>query len=208
VSAGGTRERIDPVRYVGNFSSGKMGLALAEAAADRGARVTLVTTAGAEARDRLRVRRVEAAADMLAALREELPASHLLLMAAAVADFRPAEPAAEKIRREERGELIVRLERNVDILAELARMPGTEHVFRVGFAAEGRDLAAKATEKIERKGLDAILANDITRQDIGFAVDHNAGMLLFRDGTRVDIERVTKREMADRILDAITPRLP
>jgi phosphopantothenoylcysteine decarboxylase/phosphopantothenate--cysteine ligase len=124
-----------------------------------------------------------------------------------VADFRPAEQASEKIRREERDELVLRLEKNVDILAELGRQPGAEGVFRIGFAAEGKEFERKGQEKIERKGLDAILANDVTRSDIAFGVDHNAGVLLFRDGTRVEIDRVTKREMADLILDAVVPRL-
>jgi phosphopantothenoylcysteine decarboxylase/phosphopantothenate--cysteine ligase len=208
VSAGGTREPIDPVRFVGNYSSGKMGRALAEAAADRGARVALVTTAVHPGYPGVTVRRVETAGEMLEALRQQLGGAHLLLMAAAVADFRPARPAVEKIRREQRSELVLHLERNVDVLAQLVGEPGAEGVFRVGFAAEGSELVERAREKIERKGLDAIVANDVSRADIGFGTDHNAGVLLFRDGTRIEIERVTKREMADRILDAVAPRLP
>jgi phosphopantothenoylcysteine decarboxylase/phosphopantothenate--cysteine ligase len=207
VSAGGTREPIDPVRFIGNYSSGKMGYAMAAAAAERGAQVVLVSTAHHPQHAGVRLRAVESATEMLEALRAELPGADLLVMTAAVADFRPAERAPEKIRREERGELILRLQKNVDILAELGRDPGAERIFRVGFAAEGKEFERKAQEKIERKGLDAILANDITRSDIAFGVDHNAGVLLFRDGTRVEIERVTKREMADRILDAVAPRL-
>jgi phosphopantothenoylcysteine decarboxylase/phosphopantothenate--cysteine ligase len=128
-------------------------------------------------------------------------------MAAAVADFRPAERAGEKIRREARDELVLRLEKNVDILRELAAVPGTEGLYRVGFAAEDGDLEHRAAEKLARKKLDAILANDIRRTDIAFGADHNEGTLFFADGTRVDIERVEKREMADRILDAVAPRL-
>jgi len=207
VSAGGTREPIDPVRFIGNYSSGKMGYAMAAAAAERGAQVVLVSTAHHPPHAGVRSRAVESASEMLEALRGELRGADLLVMTAAVADFRPAERAPEKIRREERGELVLRLQKNVDILAELGREPGAEGVFRIGFAAEGKELERKAQEKIERKGLDAILANDITRSDIAFGVDHNAGVLLFRDGTRLDIERVTKREMADRILDAVVPRL-
>jgi phosphopantothenoylcysteine decarboxylase/phosphopantothenate--cysteine ligase len=207
VSAGGTREPIDPVRFIGNYSSGKMGYAMAAAAAERGAQVVLVSTAHHPPDAGVRLRAVESASEMLEALREELPGADVLVMTAAVADFRPAERAAEKIRREERDELVLRLERNVDILAELGRVPGAEGIFRIGFAAEGREFERRAQEKMERKGLDAILANDVTRSDIAFGVDHNAGVLLFRDGTRVDIERVTKREMADRILDAVVPRL-
>jgi phosphopantothenoylcysteine decarboxylase / phosphopantothenate---cysteine ligase len=144
---------------------------------------------------------------MLHALREELAGAHLLVMAAAVADFRPARTEALKIRREERGELHLDLEKNVDILKELAHEPGAEGVYRVGFAAEDTNLEAKAEEKIERKGLDAIVANDISRSDIGFGADENAGLLLFRDGSRVELERMSKRAMADRILDEVRRRM-
>jgi phosphopantothenoylcysteine decarboxylase/phosphopantothenate--cysteine ligase len=206
VSAGGTREPIDPVRFVSNYSSGKMGFAMAAAAAERGADVALVTTA-AHPRQAFRVVPVETAAEMLEALRGALPGADLLVMAAAVADFRPSERAPEKIRREERAELVLRLEKNTDILAELAREPAAQGVFRLGFAAEGDSLESKAAEKLERKGLDGILANDVRRKDIAFGSEHNAGLLLFRDGTRVELERMGKREMADRILDAVAPRL-
>lgn len=207
VSAGGTREPIDPVRFISNYSSGKMGLAVAEAAADRGALVTLVTTVAPPRRPGIDVRPVETAAEMSAALREALPGAHLLVMAAAVADYRPVARADHKIKREGRPELVLQLERNEDVLASLARVPGAEGVFRVGFAAEDADLLDRAAEKLERKGLDAIFANDISRADIGFAVDHNAGILLMRDGTRLDIERASKRDVADRLLDAVVPRL-
>jgi phosphopantothenoylcysteine decarboxylase / phosphopantothenate---cysteine ligase len=207
VSAGGTREPIDPVRFVSNYSSGKMGFAMAAAAAERGAEVALVSTAAHPRRPAIRVVPVETAAEMLEALRAELPGADLLVMAAAVADFRPSERASEKIRREDRAELELRLEKNTDILAELAREPSAEGVFRLGFAAEGDSLESKAVEKLERKGLDGILANDVRRKDIAFGSEHNAGLLLFRDGTRVELERMGKREMADRILDAVAPRL-
>lgn len=208
VSAGGTKEPIDPVRYIGNFSSGKMGFALAQAAAARGAEVALVTTAEGPAHEHVRRRPVHTAADMLGALREEIRGADVLLMAAAVADFRPQSRADEKIRRDGVDELVLHLEKNVDILHELASEPGTEGLYRVGFAAEGAELDRKAAEKIARKRLDAILANDIRRSDIAFGSDHNAGTLLFADGTRVELERMPKLEMAHRILDAIVGRLP
>lgn len=208
VSAGGTKEPIDPVRYIGNFSSGKMGFALARAAAARGAEVALVTTAEGPAHEHVRRHPVRTAADMLAALREEIRGADVLLMAAAVADFRPQSQADEKIRRDGVDELVLHLEKNVDILHELASEPGTERLYRVGFAAEGAELDRKAAEKIARKRLDAILANDIRRSDIAFGSDHNAGTLLFADGTRVELERMPKLEMAHRILDAIVGRLP
>lgn len=207
VSAGGTREPIDPVRFVSNYSSGKMGYAMAVAAAERGAVVALVSTATHPAHGGVRVVPVETAAEMLAALRAETAEADLLVMAAAVADFRPAQAAEEKIRREELSELVLHLEKNVDVLAELAGEPGAAAAFRLGFAAEGAEAERKAAEKLERKGLDAILANDIRRRDIAFGVDHNAGVLLFRDGTSLQLERMSKREMADQILDAVVPRL-
>jgi len=184
-----------------------MGLAVAAAAADRGAEVVLVSTAHHPAHPGVRVVPVETADEMRAALREALPGAHLLVMAAAVADFRPARRVERKIRREQRRELVLELERNEDIVRDLGREPGAEDVFRVGFAAEDAELLANAHEKLERKGLDAIFANDINRSDVGFAVDHNAGILLLRDGTRLDIERATKREVADQLLDAVVPRL-
>jgi phosphopantothenoylcysteine decarboxylase/phosphopantothenate--cysteine ligase len=177
------------------------------AAAERGAQVTLVSTARHPGHAGVRLVPVETASEMLEALRRQLRGADLLVMAAAVADFRPEQRAPEKIRREERSELVLRLERNTDILAELAREPGAEGVFRLGFAAEGGELERRAVEKIERKGLDGILANDVSRADIAFGSDHNAGLLLFRDGTRIELERMGKREMADRILDAVVPRL-
>ena len=207
VSAGGTREPIDPVRFIGNHSSGRMGEALALAAADRGALVTLVTTGVRPQHPAIAIEPVETAAEMLEALRQAVPGADLLLMAAAVADFRPAQVAEDKIRREGQDELVLRLERNVDLLRELAGVPGTEGLVRVGFAAEGAALEEKAHEKLGRKQLDAILANDIRRSDIAFGAEHNEGVLLLADGTRVDLERMPKRAMADRILDAVRPLL-
>ena len=207
VSAGGTREPIDPVRFVSNYSSGKMGHAVAVAAAERGAEVVLVSTAQHQPHHGVRLRSVETAAEMLEALKEELTGADLLVMAAAVADFRPVQAEARKIRREDRDELVLRLEKNVDILAQLARQPGTEGVYRIGFAAEDADLERKAADKLARKGLDAIVANDIGRKDIAFASEYNEGLLLFRDGRKVDLPRSTKREMADRILDEALGKL-
>ncbi len=205
VTAGGTREAIDPVRFISNYSSGKMGGSLAEAAADRGAEVILVTTAPFAECAGVSIRRVESAAEMLAAVRAELPGADLLLMVAAVADFRPAKREPSKIRREERDSLHLELERNVDILAELAREGGAETAYRVGFAAEDADLEAHAMEKLERKRLDAIVGNDITGGVFGS--DENAGVMFFRSGGRIELPRSTKRQMADRILDAVRERL-
>jgi phosphopantothenoylcysteine decarboxylase/phosphopantothenate--cysteine ligase len=207
VTAGGTREPIDPVRFISNYSSGKMGFALAAAASDRGARVVLVSTASHPTHRGIEVRQVETADEMLKELRTQLEGADLLVMAAAVADFRPAKLADHKIRREETKRLTLDLEPIPDLLATLGGENESAGVYRVGFAAEGSDLDAKALDKIKRKGLDAIVANDISRKDVGFGGDYNAGVVLFADGTRQEIERMTKREMAERILDLVGPRL-
>jgi phosphopantothenoylcysteine decarboxylase/phosphopantothenate--cysteine ligase len=207
VTAGGTREPIDPVRFIGNYSSGKMGFALAAAAADRGARVTLITTAAHPAHHGVDVRPVETADEMLDELKRVVAGADVLVMAAAVADFRPARVADHKIRREETLRLSLDLEQIPDLVAALGKEKDAQKVFRVGFAAEGADLAANALDKLKRKGLQAIVANDISRKDIAFGSDHNAGVMLFADGTREELPRMTKREMADRILDLVRPRL-
>jgi phosphopantothenoylcysteine decarboxylase/phosphopantothenate--cysteine ligase len=207
VTAGGTREPIDPVRFISNYSSGKMGFALAAAAADRGANVTLVTTASHPEHRGVDLHRVETAEEMLDGLRERLKGADVLVMAAAVGDFRPARTATKKIRREETPRFTLELEPIPDILASLSGDKELAGVFRVGFAAEDSELDAKAVDKMKRKGLDAIVANDISRRDIGFGSDDNAGVMLFTDGSRYELEKMTKREMADRILDLVLPQL-
>jgi phosphopantothenoylcysteine decarboxylase/phosphopantothenate--cysteine ligase len=208
VSAGGTREPIDPVRFISNYSSGKMGFAIAAAAADRGARVDLVTSAVHPVHHGVHVREVSTAEEMLAELRSAIQGADLLLMAAAIADFRPARTAAAKIRREETPNITLELESIPDLVATLGAEKEAKGVYRVGFAAEDSDLATRGLEKMKRKGLQAIVANDISRKDIGFSSDYNAGVVLFEDGSRHDLEKMTKREMADRILDLVVPRLP
>jgi len=205
VTAGGTREAIDPVRFISNYSSGKMGHAVAEAAAERGATVALVTTAPFAGHPGVSVRRVESALEMLDTVRQELDGADLLVMVAAVADFRPARTVSGKIRREETETLELKLERNVDILAELGKDSQAEGVFRVGFAAEDADLEAHAAEKLARKKLDAIVANDI-RGGV-FGSDENEGVMFFRSGERLALGRSSKRQMAERILDAVKDRL-
>jgi len=207
VSAGGTREPIDPVRFISNYSSGKMGFALAAAAADRGAHVTLVSTASHPEHHGVEVREVATADEMLAELRSSIKGADLLVMAAAVADFRPARLAERKIRREETPNLTLELEPIPDLIATLGAESDAAGVFRVGFAAEDSDLSEKAVEKMKRKGLNAIVANDISRKDVGFGSDHNAGIVFFTDGSRHELEKMTKREMADHILDLVVPRL-
>ena len=207
VTAGGTREPIDPVRFISNHSSGKMGFALAAAAADRGARVTLVSAASHPAHKGVDVQSVETADEMLAELQSSLVGADLLFMAAAVGDFRPAKAARHKIRREETPTLDLQLEPIPDLVATLAGDERLAGVYRVGFAAEDSDLDAKGVEKMRRKGLHAIVANDISRRDIGFGSEYNAGVLFFDDGSRFELEKATKREMADRIFDLVLPKL-
>ncbi|HET7467462.1 MAG TPA: bifunctional phosphopantothenoylcysteine decarboxylase/phosphopantothenate--cysteine ligase CoaBC [Candidatus Dormibacteraeota bacterium] len=207
VTAGATREPIDPVRFISNYSSGKMGFAIAAAAADRGARVTLVSAAAHEDHRGVDVHHVETAQQMLDQLRKDVRGADLLVMAAAVADFRPTTTATGKIRREETPKLNLELEPVGDLVAALAEDPVASGVFIVGFAAESSEVDAHAQEKLKRKRLQAIVANDISRKDIGFGSDYNEGVMLFADGTRQVLERTTKRVMADRILDLVLPKL-
>lgn len=188
VSAGGTREAIDPVRYITNRSSGKQGYAIAQAALDAGARaVVLVSSAhGLTPPAGAQVVMVESAFEMLAAVLEHLHDADALIMAAAVADFRPAQVAEQKIKKGGDNEdgLSLSLARTVDILAQVKQrreQTGTPQVV-VGFAAESQNLLENARDKLERKGLDLIVANDITAPDAGFNVDTNRVVLLARDG--------------------------
>jgi phosphopantothenoylcysteine decarboxylase/phosphopantothenate--cysteine ligase len=208
VTAGGTREPIDPVRFISNYSSGKMGFALASAAADRGARATLITTASHHEHRGVAMQHVDTSTEMLDEMRSQLRDADLFFMAAAVGDFRPAHTSERKIRREQTPNLNLELVPIPDLVASLAGDESLANVFRVAFAAEDSDLDTKAVEKMRRKGVQAIVANDISRHDIGFGSDYNAGVLLFADGARHDLEKATKREMADRILDLVLPRLP
>lgn len=207
VSAGGTREPIDPVRFISNYSSGKMGFAFAEAAADRGAQVSLVTSAQHPDHAGVTKISVETAQEMLAALLREAAGADLLVMAAAVADYRPAQVHEKKVKREGRERLVLELEQNPDLLAELSHQPGAEATFKLGFAAEDADLQERAEEKVRRKGLDAIVANDISRKDIAFGSDYNAGLLIFRTGEKHEFARITKRALADQVLDLVKDRL-
>lgn len=206
VTAGGTREAIDPVRFVSNHSSGKMGYAVAEAARDRGAQVTLITSANLPAPFGMAVVRVDSAQEMLDAVLTATDQATALIMAAAVADFRPLTVAEQKIKK--RGDtegLVLELVRNPDILAEVAarKATGTGPDITVGFAAETHDLLANAHEKLKRKRLDLIVANDVTATDAGFAVDTNRVTLLGTDGSIEETPLMTKREVAETILDRV-----
>jgi len=198
VSAGGTREAVDPIRYVGNFSSGKMGRALAEVAAARGAEVTLVTTVPSDSEGIAEVA-VGSAGEMLAALQRACADADVLVMAAAVADYAPEEVAASKLRRTDRP-LELRLRPNVDILKTLGPRRG---LFRVGFAAETEELRAQAQQKLSAKQLDMIVANQVGVDGQGLASDFNAVTVVTPSGVVAEVPRLPKWEVAGRIWDAI-----
>jgi phosphopantothenoylcysteine decarboxylase/phosphopantothenate--cysteine ligase len=205
VTSGGTREPIDPVRFVGNSSSGKQGEALAAEAAARGATVTLVTAADRPSPAGVEVVRVGTAAEMETAVLERAGSADVVVMAAAVADFRPKVQAAEKLRKADGAPDIV-LEPTTDILAELGRRKRPGQVL-VGFAAETGDVRAGAEEKLRRKRLDLIVANDVTAPGAGFGHDTNAATLLDAGGTWTEVGLTTKRELARIVLDVVSARL-
>jgi len=202
ITAGPTREELDPVRYLTNRSSGKMGYALAEAAVRRGAQVILVSGPVAlEPPEHVEFLPVRSAEEMRQAVLQRLPQATAVLMTAAVADYRPAKPAAQKIKRGTAA-LTVELEPTPDILAEVAGEKGAR--FIVGFAAETNGLEESARGKLLRKNADLIVGNDVTRQGAGFDVDTNIATLFRRDGSQVDLPQMSKRELASRILDEVT----
>jgi phosphopantothenoylcysteine decarboxylase/phosphopantothenate--cysteine ligase len=203
VTAGGTREPIDSVRFVGNRSSGRMGFALADEAVALGADVTVVAAnVGLERRPGIRYVDVATAADLKAACEAEFPQADVLLMAAAVADYRPAEAAATKLKKDQSERLTLALERTEDVISALAAARRPEQTI-VGFAAEHGDGAlAYGREKLARKKLDAVVVNDIARTDIGFEGGHNEVTIVTAAGEQ-PIARAPKREVARAVLDAV-----
>jgi phosphopantothenoylcysteine decarboxylase / phosphopantothenate---cysteine ligase len=199
ISAGPTQEPIDPVRFISNRSSGKMGYAIAEAAQARGAQVVLVTGPTALATPRgVEVVQVATAEEMTKALSTRLAWSTVVIMAAAVADFRPKHPASQKVKKQGLIEQTLDLERTTDILASLSAQRTTQ--LMVGFAAETSNLIAYATDKLTTKGLDLIVANDVLTEGAGFGSDQNAATLIDRQGTMTNLPLMPKRELADMIL--------
>jgi phosphopantothenoylcysteine decarboxylase/phosphopantothenate--cysteine ligase len=198
VTAGGTREPVDAVRFLGNRSSGRMGHAIAEEAAARGARVLLVTASALPAPG-CEIVRVATTREMRDAVMKHLAAATVVVMAAAVADFRPIHVAAGKLRRG--GGLTLELEPTEDILAEIVarRRSGTRVI---GFAAETEDILANGQRKLERKGVDALVVNDVSGSELGFDSERNAGWWLTPHET-VRFEPAAKPEMAGRILDCL-----
>jgi len=197
ITAGPTREKIDPVRYLTNRSSGRMGYALAEAALRRGARVLLVSgptsltpVGGAE------VTQVESAEQMRQAVLKLLPEATIVIKTAAVADYRPKNTAEQKIKR--KGAMSLELEPTTDILAELARSKSSQII--IGFAAETENVLENARKKLMSKALDAIVVNDVSREGVGFDSDRNAVTIITHSDV-IEVRETTKWEVAQRVLD-------
>ncbi len=198
VTAGGTQEPIDPVRHIGNRSSGKMGYAVAEAARDRGATITLITAPTSLPEPAgIKVVHVQTARQMKAAVAKAAVKADALIMAAAVADYQPKDTAKNKIKKENL-ELTLELVRTPDILTEVKG-----NFLKIGFAAESEDVVDNARLKLEKKRLDLIVANDITGADSGFGADTNKVTLIDRKGNVESLPLLTKREVADKILDKV-----
>ena len=207
VSAGGTREAIDPVRYIGNRSSGKMGYALARAARALGAQVTLVTTAPLPDPNGIETVRVESAAQMQSEMTDRFATSDITLMAAAVADFAPAEVAKHKIKKQpDTTGLDLQLEKTPDILASLGKRKRSDQ-FLLGFAAETDDLLKNASAKLAAKGADMFAANDVSDAAIGFGSDDNRVTLLTKDEAPLQLDTASKDDIALEILKQIAIKL-
>lgn len=202
ITTGATREAIDPVRFISNRSSGRMGFAIAEAALARGAEVAIVagkTTVAPPAA--LNVRQVNSADEMFAAVMQELDRATVFIAAAAVADYKPTTPAPEKIKKSE-DSVNLKLERTRDILQE-ASAKRTDSQLIIGFAAETENLLGNAQKKLKSKNLDAIIANDVSREDSGFDSHNNAVTIISRDQPAIDLPLLSKAAVADRILDEV-----
>ena len=204
ISAGGTHEYIDPVRYITNKSSGKMGYALAEAARDRGAEVVIVSTVSQPIPATVRVVAVESALQMQEAVLAECADADALIMAGAVADYRPASSSDHKIKRESAGDISIDLVENPDVIASVptdnARPGG---LIKVAFAAETDDLLANAQRKLAKKGARFVVANDVTATDAGFGVDDNRVTILDDDGGQTDYPLMSKYAVGHTILDRL-----
>lgn len=202
VTAGGTREPIDPVRFVGNHSSGKMGVAVAEAARDQGAAVTLITTqAPPDGRYGIVVRSVGTAVEMQEEIKKAARGANALVMAAAVADYRPTEAAESKLKKQdaEADGMTLEMVENPDVIASI----DAPHLLKVGFAAETDDLIENARAKIEKKGLAFIAANDVTQSDAGFQVDTNRVVLIDASGAPERLPLLHKYDVGVAILERL-----
>ncbi|WP_420589384.1 bifunctional phosphopantothenoylcysteine decarboxylase/phosphopantothenate--cysteine ligase CoaBC [Bacterioplanoides sp.] len=203
VTAGPTREALDPVRYISNHSSGKMGYAIAEAAREAGARVTLITgPVNISAPERVNVECVSSAREMLESSLEQLPQCQIFIAAAAVADYRPLNIANQKIKKS--GDTIeLKMVKNPDVVATIAQHE--QRPFTVGFAAETQDVEDYARGKLEKKNLDMIVANDVSRTDIGFNSDENAATAIWPEGQQA-FAAMSKTTLARQLIDLIAQR--
>jgi len=200
ITAGPTREAVDPVRFISNRSSGRMGYALATAATRRGARVTLISgPVEISVPVTAEIKKVATAREMLTAIEEILPETDWLIMAAAVADFAPAKVFKDKVKKGTKQELTLQLSRNPDILEAVRSLKG-DRLF-LGFAAETRDLVENARKKAHDKNLDLIVANDVSGKETGFESDENSGVILDQGELAEEIPRMPKIQMAEKILD-------
>lgn len=199
ITSGGTIEDIDPVRYISNYSSGKMGLALADAAQNLGADVTLITTK--EVERKYNVIKVKSATDMKFAVEKEFSDADCVIMAAAVADYRVKEISEQKMKKTSDNELTLTLVKNPDILKEISLTKKNQKI--VGFCAESENLIENAKTKIANKGCDYLIANDISRKDIGFSSDYNEVTILNKTGSMKKIEKADKTTIAYKIFEEI-----
>ena len=199
ITSGGTIEDIDPVRYISNYSSGKMGLALADTAKNLGAEVTLITTR--DVSRKYSVIKVKSALDMKSAVEKEFENADCFIMAAAVADYRVKEIASQKIKKTCDDEISLTLVKNPDILKEISSRKTRQIV--VGFCAESENLIENAKEKIHKKGCDYLIANDISRKDIGFSSDYNEVTILDKNGNMKKLEKADKLTIARKIFEEI-----
>ena len=199
ITAGGTIENIDPVRYISNYSSGKMGIALADMAFNQGAEVVLISTV--DVQRVYKVVNVKSAIDMKKFVEAEFDNADCVIMAAAVADYRVKNIANQKMKKTSADEITLELVKNPDILQEISARKTTQKV--IGFCAESENLIQNAKEKIQKKGCDYLIANDISRSDIGFSSDYNEVVILDKNGIVKKLERENKREIAKQIFEVI-----
>ncbi len=202
VTAGGTKENFDPVRYIGNYSSGKMGTAIADKAFEAGADVTLIKSNFTLNNRGYKTIDVVSAKEMLNAVQNEFSAADILIMTAAVADYRPETTAGSKIKKENTDELTIKLVKNPDILKEMCKIK-KENQLVIGFCAESDDLIENAKKKIAAKNCDFLVANDISRQDTGFSSNFNEVYILDKDLNIDKIDKDTKENIAARLLELI-----
>ena len=199
ITAGGTIEDIDPVRYISNYSSGKMGIALADEAYSQGNNVTLVTTV--DVKRPYEIIKVKSAQEMKTAVENKFETSDIVIMAAAVADYRVKNKSDQKIKKNNDDEITLTLVKNPDILKEICIKKTHQKI--IGFCAESENLINNAKEKIQKKGCDYLVANDISRKDIGFSSDYNEVTILKKNGQMKKLERASKKDIAKQILKEI-----